>query len=96
MVTTTRKARTGAAIRTDRNSCAAAAFAAKTEATTASRPRATAASHSQVRWVIVSGSPTAGGLAGYLKNGTASIANQPNVASVRPSNGPDSIVTRRA
>ena len=55
------------------------------------------ASHSQVRWVIVSGSPTAGGLAGYLKNGTASIANHPpNVRRRDARIGPDSVLNRRA
>ena len=56
----------------------------------------TAASHSSVRWLMVSGSPTAGGLAGYLKKGTASIASQPPTAMVIANNGPDIPVSRRA
>ncbi len=45
---------------------------------------------------MVSGSPTAGGLAGYLKNGTASIASQPNPATAMARGVPAIAVNRRA
>ena len=83
-------------MRTLRNSCPETAFAAAAAAVTDSSPRITAASHSSVRWLMVSGSPTAGGLAGYLKKGTASIASQPPTAMVIANNGPDIPVSRRA
>src|SRR5690606_27413785 len=56
-----------------------------TAAAAASNPTPTIARYSRVRLVIVSGSPTAGGLAGYFRNGTTMSAAKavPAAASAR-------------
>src|SRR5690606_22687816 len=82
--TGTRKASTAAAQRA--HGPPVTRLAVVTAMATASSPMTTIARYSRVRLVIVSGSPTAGGLAGYFRNGTTMTAAKavPAAARARP------------